>query len=77
MSYEPFSWGVCSICGKKYLKQLGSIYTVKFAGKSYPCCSYNCYNIGVRTKEEIKANRQSKTYQKLMIDAGNQSEKEQ
>lgn len=70
MSYEPFSWGICSICGNKYLKKPGSIYTVKFAGRSYPCCSYNCYMIGVHTKENVAAERQGKLYAKMLIEAG-------
>ena len=56
MSYKdgtgPFKFTTCAICGKQYIKAPGSIYKVNFAGKTYQCCSYTCYNRAKAIKED-------------------------
>lgn len=49
---EPFKYTVCGICGKKFIKSVGSIYHVQFAGKMFQCCSYHCYQQGLQVKEK-------------------------
>ena len=55
MSYAdktgPFKYTTCAICGKQFIKAPGSIYKVKFAGKTYHCCTYTCYVEAKRLKE--------------------------
>ena len=58
MSKEPFKFTTCCICGKQYIKQVGSIYHVEFAGKTFQCCSYTCYNKAL----EVKHSETSKRY---------------
>ena len=55
---------VCAICGKEYIRPAEPIYNVRFARKTYNCCSYHCYQIAKQTKSE---NRQ-KDYQDEKID---------
>ncbi len=51
--YEPFKETVCAMCGKKYIKRPGSIYTVQYKGKQNQCCSYTCYMKAIRLKERL------------------------
>lgn len=55
-------FGVCSICGERYLKPACSLYKVKFAGKIFATCSYKCFRIAQKTKES----EVSSQYQKYM-----------
>lgn len=48
----PFKFTVCSMCGKQYIKQPGSIYKVKFKGRVNNCCSYSCYRKAQQIKED-------------------------
>ena len=41
----------CAVCGKEFIKVYDSIYHINFAGKVCHFCSYTCYRIGVKTKE--------------------------
>lgn len=52
----PFKFTVCSMCGKQYIKQPGSIYRVMYKGKTNNCCSYSCYNKAKQIKEETILN---------------------
>lgn len=42
----------CAICGKDFIKVYDSIYHIKFARKVCHFCSYTCYRIGMKTKED-------------------------
>lgn len=48
---EPFKYTTCGICGKKFIKPVGCIYHVEFAGRMFQCCSYHCYQQGLQVKE--------------------------
>ena len=48
----PFTQITCAVCGKKFVKQPGSIYHFQFADRSLQFCSYTCYNIGLKVKAE-------------------------
>lgn len=52
MPNEPFKFTTCAICGARYIKQIGSIYHVNFAGRSFQCCSYGCYQKALKVKDE-------------------------
>ena len=56
---------VCQMCGKDFIRQPGSIYKFKFAGKTYNFCSYKCYREGVKCKEKTRATTFESTYIKL------------
>lgn len=51
-SNGPFRLAECSICGKVHLVMPNTIYKVKFAGKTYHCCSHTCYRIAKKLKED-------------------------
>lgn len=51
MSYTPFAYTTCAICGKEFIRIPGSIYKVVFANKVYHCCGYKCWNIAKQTSE--------------------------
>lgn len=50
----PFKFTVCSMCGKEYIKQPGSIYHVEYIGKINHCCSYTCYKQALKVKEDAR-----------------------
>ena len=50
----PFKFTVCSMCGKYYIKQPGSIYKVTYKGRINQCCSYSCYRKALKLKEELQ-----------------------
>lgn len=52
----PFKFTVCSMCGKQYIRQPGSIYKIVYKGKTNNCCSYSCYNKAKQIKEETILN---------------------
>lgn len=52
----PFKFTVCSMCGKQYIRQPGSIYKIIYKGKTNNCCSYSCYNKAKSIKEETILN---------------------
>lgn len=41
----------CDICGKAFVYDVGNMYKLTFAGKTYRFCGYNCYMQAKRTKE--------------------------
>lgn len=47
----PFKFTTCAICGKQFIRQPGSIYHLRFADKTYQCCSYTCYRNATKVKE--------------------------
>ena len=57
---EPFKYTVCSMCGKKFIKQVGHIFHVSFAGVQNQCCSYTCYE----KAKKVKAENDQSTYTK-------------
>lgn len=50
----------CGICGKKFYKVYCSIYSVEFGGKTYNCCSYTCYQLAKKVKEENNSSQYAK-----------------
>ena len=60
---HPFYQKTCAMCGKKFVKQPGSIYHTQFAGKSMQFCSYTCYKQGLEVKENTNQSQYIK-YQK-------------
>lgn len=60
-SNGPFTYTTCGICGKEYIRIPGSIYKVRFAGKTYHCCGYACYQKALKIKESCNEHQ----YQKL------------
>ena len=51
--YDPFKFTVCSMCGKEYIKQPGSIYKVPYKRQTNQCCSYTCYQKALKLKERL------------------------
>lgn len=49
-SRGAFDFTECAICGKKFIEIPCSIYKLRFADKTYHCCSYSCYTEGLKTK---------------------------
>lgn len=64
---EPFKYTTCGICGRKFIKPVGSIYHMQFAGKTFQCCSYHCYQQGL----QVKANEVSKHYSDYLREINN------
>lgn len=52
--YDPFKFTVCSMCGKEYIKQPGSIYKVIYKDRINQCCSYSCYQKAKKLKEKLR-----------------------
>lgn len=49
---EPFKFTVCAMCGKRFIKCVGHMYHVTFAGVQNQCCSYTCYEKAKKVKAE-------------------------
>lgn len=64
MKHEPFKYTVCSICGKQFIKTVGSIYHVSFAGRTNQCCSYKCY----QKAKELKASLNQVEYKRYLFE---------
>ena len=55
----------CAICGKDFRFEIGNIYRVNFAGRSFRCCGYNCYNKALKVKEKHNSSEYQKYIQEL------------
>lgn len=49
----PFKFTTCSMCGKEFIRQPGSIYKLHFAGKMHHFCCYTCWMKGKKVKESV------------------------
>lgn len=67
----PFTQITCAVCGKKFVKQPGSIYHLQFAGRSYQCCSYTCYQKGLDVKENVNQSEYVKYREELKVSQSN------
>ena len=61
--HDPFKYTTCAICGKQYIRRVGSIYHVDFADRRFHCCSYTCYQQALEVKSNEVSNRYA-TYNK-------------
>ena len=64
-SRGPFRFTECAMCGKKFIRHPGYIYSLKFGGTVHHFCSYNCYEKGRRTKESKNSNAYTKLRREL------------
>lgn len=69
MMREPFKYTICAMCGKKFIKPVGSIYHVSFAYRQNQCCSYTCYQKAKKLKESLNQ-AEYKRYFKEIRDRG-------
>ena len=53
MSKNQIKLTICAMCGKSFVKQVGSIYHVEYQGRVNQCCSYTCYMKAKRLKEKL------------------------
>lgn len=61
---EPFKYTICSMCGKQFIKPVGSIYHVDFAGRINQCCSYKCYE----KAKDLKASLNQVEYKRYLFE---------
>ena len=55
----------CQMCGKQYIRIPGSIYKMRFAGKRYNFCTYECFRHAEKCKEQIMATSHESDYIKF------------
>lgn len=67
---EPFTFTECSICGKQFIMHPGHMYKVVFAGKTFKCCGYGCYQKAKKVKED-NCSKQYKDIMKVMNNEAN------
>lgn len=58
---------ICAICGKEFIFEIGNMYRVTFAGRTFRCCGYTCYNKAL----EVKENHTSSEYQQFVRELNN------
>ena len=61
-SKEPFTYTICCMCGKQYIKQPQSIYKVIYKGRINNCCSYTCYQKANKLKETLRDEENHKKF---------------
>lgn len=64
----------CQMCAKQFIRQPGSIYKVKFAGKIYHFCSYSCYTAAKKCRDQVRETIHESTYIRIREELNSQKE---